>query len=145
LVSFSGSGTDGANPIAALTGYVANGKGKLFGATYAGGTGHTGTVFELLLLAGGAFGEGPLQSILGGDGANPLARLAEDQLGDNLYGTAVNGGLYTKGTVFKLAEKSNKLTPVHQFGGVLKGRCDGQILSRASFPTARAIFSAPQT
>jgi uncharacterized repeat protein (TIGR03803 family) len=124
LHNFPSNPNDGASPVAALIGAVVNGTGELYGTTYAGGTGHTGTVFELIPSSGGGFDE-TKQSLLGGDGANPSARLAENQLEDYVYGTTLNGGLYTKGTVFKVAKKTNNLLPVHQFGGVLKGRRDG--------------------
>ncbi len=127
LHSFTGYPSDGDSPRAALVGDVSNGKGELFGTTYAGGTGHTGTVFKISSSTSGVahFVERTLHSFLNSEGAFPSARLAEDQLGYYLYGTTLNGGLYTKGTVFKVAESTNTLTAVHQFGGVVAGRRDG--------------------
>ena len=124
LHSFAGAPGDGATPLAALFGYVDNGL-KLYGTTYAGGAKNTGTVFEIDISGVGLPEGGTLQSVLGGDGANPAACLSEDARLDYLYGAAINGGLYTKGAVFKVAEETGKLTPVHHFGGVVKGRRDG--------------------
>ena len=91
-----GAGTDGSTSYAGL---VLSG-GNLYGTTSAGGTSGGGTLFELT--PGG--GSWTLQVVhnfgSGSDGATPYAGLITDPAG-NLYGTTLNGGLYSGGTVFK--------------------------------------------
>jgi uncharacterized repeat protein (TIGR03803 family) len=94
LHTFTG-GADGAEPEASL---VANKSGILFGTTYAGGVSNAGTVFGVTPTGK----EKVLYSFAGGvDGANPVAGLAVDAVG-NLYGTTTAGGTSGNGTVFEL-------------------------------------------
>jgi uncharacterized repeat protein (TIGR03803 family) len=103
LYSFTGTGGDGARPLAGL---IRNAAGNLFGTTAYGGTGSCsggcGTVFkvdktgkETVLYA---FGGSP-------DGADPFtAGLVSDARG-NLYGVTLDGGASNNyGTVFKLTK-----------------------------------------
>ena len=88
-----GSGTDGANPEAAL---ILDGAGNLYDTTFAGGSYGGGTVFRF-----NAQGEVLLHSFSGTDGDNPFAGLILDAAG-NLYGTTLNGGTSYYGNVFEI-------------------------------------------
>ena len=105
LHSFNNNGVDGANPFAGLIGDAA---GNLYGTTGYGGTYNWGTVFKLTPQAGGGWTETVLHSFSGGDGADPLAGLISDAVG-NLYGTTWGGGTGSNcgtggcGTVFELS------------------------------------------
>jgi uncharacterized repeat protein (TIGR03803 family) len=97
---FSGTGTDGASPIAGL---VLSG-GMLFGTTQNGDGGNgsnDGTVFRLNVNGSGFTN---LYSFTGDDGFNPDAELILS--GSMLYGTTGNGGFQgiptPYGTVFKI-------------------------------------------
>ncbi len=98
LVSFDS--TNGAYPSAAL---MLSSNGDLYGTTVAGGASAPspgagyGTVFELTT-------NGALTSLASFDftnGAYPQSSLVQDP-GGNLYGTAMNGGSNSDGTVFEL-------------------------------------------
>jgi uncharacterized repeat protein (TIGR03803 family) len=116
LHSFTGTGGDGAFPIAPL---VRDTAGNLYGTTENGG---------LFGGACGAYGCGIVfrvsptgkETVLyrftnsGGDGANPEQGLVRDAAG-NLYGTTFFGGAYGKGTVFKV-DPSDKETVLYSFG-----------------------------
>ncbi len=115
--------TDGADPLAAL---IFDAAGNLYGTTFYGGTYNEGTVFKLTPTAGGGWTEEVLHSFGNGMGAsNPYAGLIFDAAG-NLYGTTVNGGIYTSctygtygcGTVFKLTPSGGGWTEevLHSFG-----------------------------
>jgi len=102
LHSFSFESGDGASSNAGL---IFDKKGNLYGTTTVGGANSEGTVFELT-----AKGTEKILYSFGsqmGDGANPVAGLIFDKMGD-LYGTTVGGGLFFAcpvngcGTVFKL-------------------------------------------
>ncbi len=116
LRSFHRDGTNGANPKASLTFDAA---GNLYGTTYAGGIHNLGTVFELTPNADGSWTEFVLHCFgNGADGQNPTGSLIWDAAG-NLYGTTVNGGIHSAGTLFELTPRvgrgwSEKL--LHSFG-----------------------------
>jgi uncharacterized repeat protein (TIGR03803 family) len=110
--AFSG-GNDGGNPWAGL---IADAAGDLYGTTTAGGTGDCssgcGTIFEIT--SGGK--EKVLHSFLNGnDGFEPEGVLTEDAKG-NFYGTTVEGGSSSAGTIFKLAADGNE-TVLYSFTG----------------------------
>jgi uncharacterized repeat protein (TIGR02543 family) len=91
-----GNGNDGQKPFGNV---IFDSAGNLDGTTSAGGIYGNGTVFELS--ANGT------ETVLynfgnGGDGQNPYAGLIFDSAG-NLDGTTSVGGVYGKGTVFKLS------------------------------------------
>jgi uncharacterized repeat protein (TIGR03803 family) len=125
LLSF-GSNNDGARPQAGL---VMDAAGNLYGTTTLGGSGSSGTVFELDTNNN----ETVLYNFTGGaDGAYPTAGLTQDAAG-NLYGTTQSGGIGTCmfgnipgcGVVFKLDTNNNE-TVLHSFtggsdGGMPKG------------------------
>jgi uncharacterized repeat protein (TIGR03803 family) len=99
LVSFNG--TDGASPAAGL---VMDAAGNLFGATSGGGTGVGGTVFELAKIAGGwASTPVVLVSFSSATGYGPVGNLLIDAAG-NLFGTTLQGGSSSDGTVFEIAK-----------------------------------------
>jgi uncharacterized repeat protein (TIGR03803 family) len=106
-------GSSGWSPVSSLIG---DKRGNLYGTTVyggddGGGNGY-GVVFELSPTATGNWTEIVLYSFLSatnGDGNDPAAALVMDSAG-NLYGTTVEGGLYSPncgidgcGTIFKLS------------------------------------------
>ena len=114
FVGEPGSGPDGAYPSASL---IFDASGNLYGTTSQGGTYGQGTVFELTPTSGGNWKETIIHEFEGypGDGANPVASLTFDKVG-NLYGTTSSGGnndncgdsYFTAscGTVFELSPAS---------------------------------------
>jgi uncharacterized repeat protein (TIGR03803 family) len=113
LYSF-GNEPDGHEPIA---GVVMDGSGNLYGTTFAGGLGHSGTVFELKPAGNGTWAEAVIHSFcyLHGcriGGSLPMAGLVLGPSG-NLFGTTFNGGGGSGcggagcGEVFELARGSN--------------------------------------
>jgi uncharacterized repeat protein (TIGR03803 family) len=106
LYSFSGSGTDGANPYGSL---IQASDGNLYGMTYVGGSGD-GTVFKLT--TSGTFTL--LHSFSSADGLYPVGSLVQASDG-NLYGMtpASSSG---NGTVFK-STTSGTFTLLHTFAG----------------------------
>ena len=74
--------------------------GNLYGTSYSGGATLAGTVFKLTYGSGG-WTEQVLHSFGGsGDGVTPGAGLVRDAAG-NLYGTTMQGGAYSGGTVYE--------------------------------------------
>ena len=99
LYTFTG-GSDGKTPVGSL---IFDADGNLYGATFNGGSGGNGVVFELSPAIGGGWTETVLYSFLGGsDGALPVGGLTFDSAG-NLYGTTVIGGSHNLGTVYELS------------------------------------------
>jgi uncharacterized repeat protein (TIGR03803 family) len=92
--------TGGRGPNAGLLADIA---GNIFGTTAAGGADNDGVVFELTPPAAGRtlWTETVLTSFQGTNGEAPNGGLIADSAG-NLYGTTVEGGLHSGGTVFKL-------------------------------------------
>jgi len=99
LYSFKGNTTDGGNPFAGL---AVDANGKLYGATTTGGTEGFGTVFKM---SAPSFKPAVLHSFPllqdGADGKNPHGTPILDSH-NNIYGTAVNGGVTQGGAVFKV-------------------------------------------
>ena len=96
------SSSEGSYPYAAL---IQASDGNFYGTTYLGGVGsggQRGTIFEItpagnetpLILFTGPTGAYP--------GASPQSPLVQGTDG-NFYGTTLNGGVFTKGTVFRLS------------------------------------------
>jgi uncharacterized repeat protein (TIGR03803 family) len=116
LYSFTGTGGDGASPLAGL---VRDVNGNLYGTTWLGGTSNYGTVFKVDKTGK----ETVLHSFTGGaDGGWPqLGYLVRDAAG-NLYGTTWLGGdlscrrSFGCGVVFKLG-KTGKETVLYSFTG----------------------------
>ena len=109
LHSFGGL-PDGENPRAGL---VLGSDGNFYGTTYSGGTNSSGSVFRLTPGGGYAslysFGDQPL------DGTHPSAGLVQGSDG-YLYGTTVNGGTNTFGTVFRISH-SGSYSNLYSFQG----------------------------
>lgn len=110
LHSFTGA-PDGANPTGGL---VADAAGNLYGTTNLAGTDSAcscGAVFELSppSVPTGAWTETILYSFKGGndDGESPEGSLTFDKAG-NLYGTTLEGGPGSTGTVFELSPPAAK-------------------------------------
>ena len=122
LYSFEGR-TDGSYPEGA---FVRDSRGNLFSTTYAGGNCGEGTVFELIppTLPSIVWEKKILHHFCGTDGSNPDVGLVMDS-GGNLFGTTLNGGAHTWGTVFKLSYNSGlgtwTETVLHSFGGLADG------------------------
>src|SRR6516165_1947158 len=113
LYSFTGTGGDGADPLAGL---VRDAAGNLYGTTASGGASGLGAVFKVS--AGGA--ESVLHSFTGGsDGEYPYASVIRDAAG-NLYGTTYGGGASGWGTVFEI-DPTGKETVLYSFAGAADG------------------------
>jgi uncharacterized repeat protein (TIGR03803 family) len=129
LYSF-GSEPDGANPYA---GVILDKSGNLYGTTANGGN-NQGTVFKLSTepaggCAGGSNpGNGWCETVLyrfgnkSGDGANPYGALVMDSKGD-LYGTTLNAGAGTWGTVFGVTPTGEEVT-LYSFGSEPNDGCN---------------------
>ena len=103
LHSFNGS--DGFGPHGGL---VEDDAGNLYGTTFAGGAGDSGTVYELSppAVANDPWQTTTLYNFTGkADGALLYAGLVRNKLG-NLYGTATAGGTGKAGSVFELKPPS---------------------------------------
>jgi len=103
LHNFTGSGSDGAAPLAGL---LKGSDGALYGTTSQGGSNNVGTVFKLNI-DGSGYSVLRQLSTLFGEGRNPQAGLLEGSDGA-LYGTTYAGGSNSVGTAFKL-EKNGTL------------------------------------
>ncbi len=119
LYSFSG-GADGTEPVGGL---VIDESGNLFGTTSLGGSGGTGTVFELVAGSSGyslttLYSFSAASAGANADGALPQATLLRDRSGI-LYGTATAGGPSGNGVVFELTPGSAgySFSVVHAFTG----------------------------
>jgi uncharacterized repeat protein (TIGR03803 family) len=117
LHAFTGTGTDGANPLASLT-LVGS---TLFGTTEGGGSDGDGTVFSINT---DGTGYRVLYSFTGtgSDGANPYAGLTV--VGSTLYGTTEYGGSGNKGTVFSIHTDGTGYVVLHSF---LNNDVDGEL------------------
>jgi uncharacterized repeat protein (TIGR03803 family) len=115
LHDFTGAANDGAVPyLASLT----NSGQTLYGMTYGGGSGNTGTVFKM-----DADGSGfqVLHSFVGGhDGLSPNGSLIVS--GSVLYGMTESGGTAGKGVVFRMNVDGTGYEIMHTFTG---GASDG--------------------
>ena len=110
LYSFTGTGTDGKDP---LTGLVQGTNGDFYGTTFGGGSGSDGTVYKVTP----AGVHTTLHSFtgIGTDGAFPRAALVQGSDG-NFYGTTGGGGSDSLGTVFKMTP-AGSLSTLYSFTG----------------------------
>jgi len=117
IYSFSG-GSDGNGPYSGVT---LDSAGNLYGTTYLGGNGDSGTVYELTP-NGSGWTETVFYRFSGSDGDNPAAGVILDGAG-NLYGATVSGGCCDSGVVFKLAPSNGgwSYTSLHDFTGSRDG------------------------
>jgi len=110
---------DGYVPYGSL---VADSSGNhLYGTTYQGGAHSFGEVFELTN-SGGTWSQTVIYSFNGAannDGANPYSGLVMDTAG-NLYGTTLQGGASSQGTVFELSKSGSTWTEtvLHTFDDI---------------------------
>ena len=123
LHTFTG-GTDGSYPDARLT---FDGKSTLYGTARLGTAVNCGTIFKINI-ATGAFTT--LHAFTCGDGAAPAGELVMDSKGA-LYGTALYGGSYGYGVVFKWDPATSKLTKLASMIGGTHG----------SYPAGGLAFS----
>ena len=124
LYSFGG-GSDGSDP---KGGVIFDKAGNLYGVTSGGGSGGSGTIFQLTHGKNGHWTKTVLYSFTGGsDGGSPDSILIFDNAG-NLYGTTPVGGSAGNGTVFEL-------TPGQD------GRWTEKVLHALARPTERSLFS----
>ena len=109
LYSFGGQ-PDGEQPRAGL---VQGTNGNFYGTTYNGGTSNLGSVFRLT--PGGSYSNLYSFGSQTNDGAHPSAGLVKGSDG-YLYGTTVNGGTNSFGTVFRLG-LSGSYSNLYSFQG----------------------------
>ena len=110
LHSFTGTGTDGINPVASII-YQ---NGILYGTTISGGNTNGGTLFEYNLATNNY---NTLYSFTGiaPDGENPYASVIYQN--GILYGTTLFGGNANGGTLFKYNLTTGINTTLHSFTG----------------------------
>ena len=101
---------DGAKPYATL---VINSTGTaLYGSTWEGGAYGQGSVFKVDLTTGQT---STLHSFNGSDGNGAYAPLVLNSTDSTLYGTTVNGGVHSSGTIFKIELGTGALTTLYNF------------------------------
>lgn len=107
LHSFGSSASDGIMPVAGLISV----KGTLYGTTFYGGVHGGGTIFSITRTGT----ERVLYSFgsQSGDGYEPKAALIDVK--GTLFGTTVNGGPHTEGTVFSVTTSGNEQV-LYSFG-----------------------------
>ncbi len=137
------TGCNGTYPSAGL---VQATDGNFYGTAFYGGTYNDGTVFKITA-------EGTLTTLYslgGGAGANPWAAALVQATDGSFYGTALNGGTYGDGVVFKITS-SGTLTTLHSFnssdganpqGGLVQAT-DGNFYGTTFFGGANDNCAAP--
>jgi len=122
LYTFKGR-ADGASPADTV---VRGSRGKLYGATYQGGSFRYGVIFRI----GPDGKEKVLHNFIGADGQNPNSSLLWDSSG-NFYGTTARGGTpeggkceHGCGAVYRWSKDGN-LTVLHGFNGGADGAVPG--------------------
>jgi uncharacterized repeat protein (TIGR03803 family) len=89
---------------------IADAQGDLFGTTSIGGTGHAGTVFELVN-TGSGYTEKVLHSFSFSEGGGQQAALIADANGDLFGTTGSGGGPANAGPVFEITDSGFVLPP----------------------------------
>jgi uncharacterized repeat protein (TIGR03803 family) len=121
---------DGAIPYAGLS---IDAQGRLYGTTERGGVMDNGAVFRLTrsATAGGLWSDEILHSFTGPEGSGPLAQVTLGADG-TVYGTAFEGGLHNRGTVFSLGNASPwPMALLHSFG-----------LNEGGYPESAVVFGS---
>ena len=104
-------GDDGSRPLAGL---LLGSDGNLYGTTSQGGAEGNGTVFRYDPVADTLTTLCTFGGLGSGDASFPFAKLIEGADG-SLYGTAVQGGVHNRGTVFRVRPTGEE-SVVHSFG-----------------------------
>ncbi|AXF01725.1 choice-of-anchor tandem repeat GloVer-containing protein [Paraburkholderia hospita] len=113
------SGTDGANPTAAL---IIGSDGALYGSTRYGGANGTGTIFRIT--TGGSYSQLHSFGVAGsGDGVNPIDAMVAG-LNGRLYGTTLAGGANNLGSIFTMTN-SGTIVILYSFTGGNDGQAPG--------------------
>lgn len=104
-------------------GLIFDKSGNLYGATYNGGTGHGGTVFELTPVGNNNWTYTLIYSFTGGANCGPFETLVMDGAG-NLYGTTYCDGAHGYGNVFELSPSNGgwTYTDLYDFNGGNDGK-----------------------
>ncbi len=125
---------DGQLPVGGL---ITDAAGNLYGTTLVGGSGGSGTVFELSP-SGSTWTFKLLYSFSGNGQCGPADTLSMNGAG-NLYGTTYCAGIYNNGSVFKLSntETGWVYTSLHDFTG---GSDGGSPYSAVTFDTDGALY-----
>ncbi len=104
---------DKANGDMADGGVVFDSHGNLFGTTRFGGADGQGTVYEI---SKGSHRITVLASFNGKNGYQPWSGVTLDRSG-NIFGTTVRGGSNDDGTIYKIANASQRITVLASFNG----------------------------
>ncbi|MGA2371907.1 MAG: choice-of-anchor tandem repeat GloVer-containing protein [Candidatus Korobacteraceae bacterium] len=110
------------------TGLISDAAGNLYGTTFTGGSGGSGTVFELSP-SNGSWIFSVLYSFSGTSGSGPSAGVVMDAAG-NLYGTTNRTGGDNRGVVFKLTRSGSAwiYSSLHDFTGGADGANPGALV-----------------
>ncbi len=137
LHSFQGGPADGESPEASLT---RDSAGNLYGSTAYGGANNSGVVFKLTSSGQETILFSAFDGFFGVNGAQPNS-VVRDSAG-NIYGTAVTGGIYGGGTVFKL-DTADNFTVLHNFCSAVQPECTDATQTPLSLITAGGNFYGP--
>lgn len=114
---FNGNG-DGASVFAGLTLW----SNRLYGITEGGGTNAYGMIFGMNLDGSGYANLHSFATLVNGtnaDGIQPVATLTA--YGTNLFGSCPSGGVWGKGTVFRMSTDGSSFTNLHVFSALTSG------------------------
>ena len=134
LASFDN--TNGSAPTGAL---IMDAQGDLFGTTIAGGSGGSGTVFELVN-TGSGYSLQTLANFTGDNGSYLYAGLTADAQGD-LFGTTYSGGANGDGTVFELVKGASGYT-LQTLASLDNGAMGGVVIAGVTLDAQGDVFGA---